>query len=72
MPKEKRLVVEGVITEVLSNTMFRVQVKERIILAYLSGKMRMKYRKLLPGEKVLVEISSYDLNKGRILQAITK
>lgn len=70
MAKPKGLVVEGEVVEVLSNTMFRVKVQERIILAHLSGKMRLNYKKLLPGDKVRVEISPYDLNRGRILEKI--
>jgi len=72
MAKPKGLVMEGEIVEVLSNTMFRVKVNERIIITHLSGKMRLNYTKLLPGQKVLVEISPYDLNRGRILQKIDK
>jgi len=67
MPKEDNIEVEGTILENLPNAMFRVKLEnEQIILAYVSGKMRMHYIKILPGDKVLVEMSPYDLTKGRI------
>ncbi len=60
--------VEGVVTENLPNTMFRVQLSDgRLILATLSGKMRMNYIKILPGDKVKVEMTPYDETKGRII-----
>jgi translation initiation factor IF-1 len=59
--------VEGEVTELLPNTKFRVKLPNgHIILAHISGKMRMHFIKILPGDKVMVEISKYDLNKGRI------
>lgn len=59
--------VEGVVQEALPNTLFRVKLPdERIILCHLSGKMRINYIKILPGDKVRVETTPYDLNKGRI------
>jgi len=59
---------EGVVIEPLPNAMFRVELKNgHQILAHISGKMRMHYIRILPGDKVQVEISPYDLNKGRIV-----
>jgi translation initiation factor IF-1 len=60
--------VEGEVTELLPNTKFKVKLpNSHIILAHISGKMRMNFIKILPGDKVLVEISRYDLSKGRII-----
>lgn len=68
--KEETLVVTGEVVENLPNTLFRVKLdkefNERIILCYLSGKMRKNYIKILPGDRVRIEMSSYDLDKGRI------
>ncbi len=59
--------VAGKITELLPNTLFRVELENgRKIIAHISGKMRMHFIKILPGDDVLVEISKYDLSKGRI------
>lgn len=59
--------VEGEVTELLPNTMFRVKLPNgHSIIAHISGKMRMHFIKILPGDRVLVEISKYDLTKGRI------
>lgn len=59
--------VEGEVVELLPNTKFRVKLPNgHVILAHISGKMRMHFIKILPGDKVLVEISKYDLTKGRI------
>lgn len=67
MAKEESIKVEGVVSEVLPNTMFRVKLTNgHIILAHISGKMRMHFIKILPGDKVQVEMSPYDLSKGRI------
>lgn len=67
MGKEKCLIVEGVVTEALPNTMFRVELDNGCeILTHLSGKLRMNYIKILPGDRVSVEMSPYDLSKGRI------
>ena len=67
MPKEDNIEVNGTIVETLPNAMFRVQLESgQEILAYISGKMRMHFIKILPGDKVLVEMSPYDLTKGRI------
>ena len=68
MPKEEPIEVEGKVIETLPNTMFRVQLDNgHFVLAYISGKMRMHYIKILPGDRVTVELSPYDLNKGRII-----
>lgn len=68
MAKEDILEVEGEVTELLPNTKFRVKLPNgHIILAHISGRMRMHFIKILPGDKVLVEISKYDLSKGRIV-----
>jgi translation initiation factor IF-1 len=67
--KEDVLVVDGIVEKALPNAMFNVRLLEggHIILAHVSGKMRMHYIKLLPGDKVAVELSPYDLGKGRII-----
>jgi translation initiation factor IF-1 len=66
--KEKGLQVEGTVVETLPNAMFRVQIQEgHIVLAHVSGKMRMHFIKILPGDRVLVELSPYDLTRGRII-----
>lgn len=67
--KDNVLVVEGEVVENLPNTLFRVKLEgaDKIILCYLSGKMRKNYIKILPGDKVRVEITPYDLNRGRII-----
>jgi translation initiation factor IF-1 len=67
MAKEEAIEVEGVVVEPLPNAMFRVELENgHKILAHISGKMRMHYIKILPGDKVTVELSPYDLNRGRI------
>ena len=67
MAKQPSIEQDGVITEALSNAMFRVELeKEHIITARISGKMRMHYIRLLPGDRVRVDMSPYDLTKGRI------
>ncbi len=67
MGKEEAITTEGTIKEVLSNTMYRVELDNgHEIQAYISGKMRMHYIRILPGDKVTVEMSPYDLSKGRI------
>lgn len=67
MPKEENIEVEGTIVETLPNAKFRVKLENgQVILAYISGKMRMHFIKILPGDKVTVELSPYDLTKGRI------
>ena len=67
MAKEEPIEVEGVVVEPLPNAMFRVKLNNgHIVLAHISGKMRMHYIKILTGDKVTVELSPYDLNRGRI------
>ena len=67
MSKEDVIEVEGVVKEALPNTNFKVELENgHIILAHISGKLRMNYIKILPGDKVKVELSPYDLNRGRI------
>ncbi len=68
MSKEEPIKVEGVVAETLPNTMFRVELQNgHRILAHISGKMRMNFIRILPGDKVVVEMSPYDLTKGRII-----
>jgi translation initiation factor IF-1 len=67
MTKEDVIQVEGTVIEPLPNAMFRVELPNgHRILAHISGKMRMNYIKILPGDKVTVEMSPYDLQRGRI------
>ena len=67
MPKQSAIEKEGTIIEALSNAMFRVELDNgHVIIAHISGKMRMHYIRILPGAKVRVELSPYDLTKGRI------
>ncbi|OFX61145.1 MAG: translation initiation factor IF-1 [Bacteroidetes bacterium GWA2_30_7] len=67
MAKQPSIEQDGTIIEALSNAMFRVQLQNgHIITAHISGKMRMHYIKILPGDKVRLEMSPYDLSKGRI------
>jgi translation initiation factor IF-1 len=67
MAKQPSIEQDGVITEALSNAMFRVELKNgHVITAHISGKMRMHYIKILPGDQVRVDMSPYDLTKGRI------
>ena len=67
MPKEEAIVVEGTIIEPLPNAMFRVELDNgHKVLAHISGKMRMHFIKILPGDKVTVELSPYDLTRGRV------
>jgi translation initiation factor IF-1 len=68
MAKEEAIEVEGTVVETLPNAMFRVELENgHRLLAHISGKMRMHYIKILPGDKVSVELSPYDLNRGRII-----
>ena len=68
MGLEKAIEVEGTILSVLPGTMFRVALaNEHLVLAHISGKMRMHYIRILPGDKVRLEMSPYDLTKGRIV-----
>lgn len=67
MAKQSAIEQDGTITEALSNATFRVELENgHEIIAHISGKMRMNYIKILPGDKVKVEMSPYDLSKGRI------
>lgn len=68
MPKREPIRVEAIVRESLPNAMFRVELENgHKILAHVSGKMRMNFIKILPGDTVTVEISPYDLEKGRIV-----
>ena len=68
MAKQSEIEQDGTIVESLSNAMFRVELENGVqIIAHISGKMRMHYIKILPGDKVKVEMSPYDLTKGRIV-----
>ena len=68
MAKEEGVQVEGTVIEPLPNAMFRVELENgHRVLAHISGKMRMNFIKILPGDKVTVELSPYDLNRGRII-----
>ena len=67
MTKKETIEVEGTIVEPLPNAMFRVELSNgHMVLAHISGKIRLHYIKILPGDRVLVELSPYDLNRGRI------
>jgi translation initiation factor IF-1 len=68
MPKKDVIEKEGIILEKLPNASFKVQVEgiEEPVLAHVSGKMRMHYIKIIPGDKVTIEVSTYDESKGRI------
>jgi translation initiation factor IF-1 len=68
MPKEDAIEVMGMVLETLPNAMFRVKLENgHNVLAHISGKMRMHYIKILPGDKVKIELSPYDLARGRIV-----
>lgn len=70
MAKEEPIVVEGEIVEALPNTRFRVKIETgagHIVLAHISGKMRQRYIRIVPGDRVRLELSPYDLEKGRII-----
>ncbi|MBI2092547.1 MAG: translation initiation factor IF-1 [Deltaproteobacteria bacterium] len=68
MAKEEAIVVEGKVLETLPNAMFRVELPNgHKILAHISGKMRMHFIKILPGDKVTIELSPYDLTRGRVV-----
>ena len=67
MAKQSAIEQDGSIIEALSNAMFRVELENgHIVIAHISGKMRMNYIKILPGDRIKVEMSPYDLSKGRI------
>lgn len=68
MAKEEHLEMQGTVVETLPNTMFRVELENgHIVTAHISGKMRKNYIRILRGDKVTVEMTPYDLNKGRII-----
>lgn len=67
MAKEEPIKVDGKVLETLPNAMFKVELENKhVLLAHISGKMRMHFIKILPGDKVTVELSPYDLTRGRI------
>ncbi len=67
MAKEDMIELEGTVVEAMPNAMFKVEIQNgHVILAHISGKLRMNYIRILPGDKVTVEMSPYDLSKGRI------
>ncbi len=67
MPKKETIEVEGIVVEPLPNAMFRVELANgHKVLAHISGKIRLHYIRILPGDRVLVELSPYDLSRGRI------
>jgi len=70
--KDNVIMVEGEVIENLPNTLFKVKLfnSEKVILCYLSGKMRKNYIKILPGDKIRAEMTPYDLNRGRIVYRI--
>lgn len=68
MKKEEKIEVEGTVIEPLPNAFFKVELPNgHQVLAHVSGKMRMHYIRILPGDKVIVELTPYDLNRGRII-----
>jgi len=68
VPKEEPIRVEGTVVELLPNTMFRVELPNRHrVLAHISGRMRLNFIRILPGDKVMLEMSPYDLSKARIV-----
>lgn len=68
MPKQEKIEVEGTVLEPLPNTMFRVELANgHMVLAHISGRMRKHYIRILRGDRVLVELSPYDLTRGRII-----
>ena len=71
MAKEEAVQVEGVVVESLPNAMFRVELENKhLVLAHVSGKMRMNFIRILPGDKVMLELSPYDLTRGRIIYRV--
>lgn len=71
MAKEEAVEVEGTVTESLPNAMFRVKLdNEHMVLAHISGKIRMNFIRILPGDRVKLELSPYDLNRGRIIYRV--
>jgi translation initiation factor IF-1 len=68
MPKEDSIEVVGIVRETLPNAMFRVELENsHMVLAHISGKMRKNFIRILPGDRILVELSPYDLTRGRIV-----
>ena len=68
MSKADVIEVEGTVLEILPNAMFKVELENKhVILAHISGKLRMNFIRILPGDKVTIEMSPYDLSKGRII-----
>jgi translation initiation factor IF-1 len=73
MPKDQAIEIEGVVTEALPNATFRVEMEGgHLVLAHASGKMRKFFIRILPGDRVKVELSPYDLMRGRIVYRYTK
>ena len=73
MEKEEKIEFEGIITKALPNAMFMVEIENNHeVLAYVSGKMRTRFIRILPGDRVKLEISPYDLTKGRITYRLKK
>ncbi len=73
MPKEEAIEVEGIVIETLPNAMFRVELRNgHRVLSHISGRMRKNFIKILPGDSVVVELSPYDLSRGRIVYRGTK
>ncbi|MFN3921871.1 MAG: translation initiation factor IF-1 [Caldimicrobium sp.] len=73
MAKEDVIQLEGTVVEALPNAMFKVELETgHVVLAHLSGKMRVHYIRILPGDRVVVELSPYDLTRGRIIYRGTK
>ena len=71
MPKEEAVQVEGIVAEALPNAMFRVELQnQHKVMAHVSGKMRMNFIRILPGDKVMLELSPYDLSRGRIIYRV--
>ena len=71
MAKEQAVQVEGTVIESLPNAMFRVELaNQHKVLAHVSGKMRMNFIRILPGDKVMLELSPYDLTRGRIIYRV--
>ncbi len=67
MPKQEAIEVEGKVIEALPNAMFRVELANgHVVLAHISGKLRLNFIRILPGDRVMVELSPYDLTRGRI------
>lgn len=67
MPKQEQIEVEGKVVEAMPNAMFRVELPNgHTVLAHISGKLRLNFIRILPGDRVMVELSPYDLSRGRI------